>query len=204
MQRGPPGDASSRYLASLPTTEAVLAALRKAHKARLGIMGGLPPAQHELRAPMAVDDMASAHGLESVHCLRMAFSSCAQYLAVTYHGRMPDLDPSSDSDFEDGANDCGVLVFDAFEGYRQTALRCGSIAFPLLQWAPGSPHLSVTRQVAHADSTEKDISSKYPAVEVLDAQTGRAVHTLSPENDSLVQRLKAVHNEEISGVHSVS
>ena len=201
MQRGPPGDASSSYLASLHTTEAVLAALRKAHKARLGIMGGLPPAQHVLGAPLAVNDMASAHGLDSLHCQRMAFSSCAQYLAVTFLGRMHDQDPDSDSD--GSAPDCGVLVFHAVEGFRQTAFRCAPQALSL-QWAPGSAHLSVALQMADVDSTEQYISSEYPTAETLDAQTGRAVHTLGPENDSMVQRLKATHHQVDSGVRSVS
>ena len=192
VQTNPPQDASPGYLASLPTTDAVLAALRKAHKARLGIMGGLPPAQHELRAPIAVDDMASAHGLNSVQCHTMTFSSCARYLAIVFTSYTHGQNIASNID----STHYGVLVFDACQGYRQTAIRCAGRSFPALQWAPNSPHLSVAQQVADMSSFEEDISRAHPAVEILDVQTGRAVHALGPYNDSLVQRLRATRDEE--------
>ena len=178
VQTRPPQDASPGYLASLPTTDAVLAALRKAHTAKLGIMSGLSPAQHVVGAPLGVDDRASAHGLDAVSCHEMAFSSCGRYLAVCFSGRTRDRNRRSRH-----PSNNGVMVFDASEGYRQTAFRCASHVCPSTQWAAGQPHLSIAQNIGWVGH------EPCPALEILDARTGQTVHALSPGNDSAVQSL---------------
>ena len=158
------------FLASLPTTQAVLAALRKAHGAKLAILGGTgTAAKHDVH-------LAIPHG-RSACLLHAAFSACGQFLAITYDSRVTER--INVHPLKAGTCVGGVVVHKTTCGLPlQTEVRdydCTSA----IHWAQ-APHLSIAQLKEVIDQDDR-VSVQQLAVQVLDVQAGSKLTAFSSE-----------------------
>ena len=171
LQAVPTEDVSSGYLASLPTTKAVLSALRSAHTAQLAILQGSAAAAEQTAQISAGGPMfPSSHG--------GSFSRCGQYLAISYH--------SCDGQGSESRR-FGITVCQAAGGFQQQTRFQACRLAPANCWAPDSPLLSIAR--LGASPVGGASAASQPAVLVFDAQAGRILHALGRQNESVFHAL---------------
>ena len=141
-----PRDASATYLATLPTTQAVLTALQRACAAKHRILANQPPLRVET---LWLHDEPPSHGYEQSYqlCNWVACSPSGHYLAVTVEDNGTEL-PSGSEDSSDAAQIRGndgpatitvneVHVYSLSAGFEQLASFCTDHLRPCLQWSPG-------------------------------------------------------------------
>ena len=179
MQDVPTRDVAPCYLASLPTTEAVLATLGAAHRARLAIAAGKTVKPHLVR--LAAPPGAPALDWAATACVGIAFSACGQYLAVSFQWteevqRPRKLLPRLN----------GVMLFSVWGGIKQRHCVCGYYDAPVFCWAPDAPHLSIAEAL---DLRARQPAAEHPAVLVIDALTGSVLHALGPRNQDAFHAL---------------
>ena len=188
------------HLASLPTTAAVLTALRKAHTARLAIAAGSQPVQHQVVPLTALSGCAAAQGLERVSCDEVAFSADGQYLAVLFCAFRPHTEEEEENDEKETERRAtsavagqdmntslhAVAVLKATEGFREQICLCVQSSkfydISSLHWAPNASHLSI------ALAANEGHAQQQPAVFVLEAETGAVRHALGPENENAFRK----------------
>ena len=196
LQDVPSRDLAPAFLASLPNTAAVLAALRKAHAGRQAILGGKPPLKQQIVRLSALSAYASVPGVKTLSCHRAAFSADGQFLAISIIALVSSSTPwvaasgpdqRSTSEQSSGSERdmqpvhwtprCGVAVLKVAEGFAERAFVSTGTS-PILRWAPEAPYLSI------AHDPGKQSRGQQPAVLVLDARTGAVVRALGPESES--------------------
>ena len=180
----PARDVAPAFLATLPTTDAVLSALGKAHAARLAIETGKQPVERRvvLLNTLSACTADCSEGLSMI-CRGVTFSANGQFLAVSficigYRSRSPDPETKH-----------GMAVLKVTEGFSEQACITSCSGAPALRWAPAESSLSIAiRGDRHGESRA---SAEHPAVFVLDAATGATVHALGP--DRLTSFWRACH-----------
>ena len=167
------------FLATMPDTTAVLTALRKAHTARLAIEAGQTPVERQVvqLTTLSACIKGCSDGLGTA-CLNMAFSADGHFLALQFHssGRRS----SSPKQYEDNH---GVAVLKVTQGFSEQACICSGPWYPTFSWAPAEPNLSIA--IRGSEDGKSNACAQQPAVFVLDAKTGAALHALGPKNLSL-------------------
>ena len=203
----PTKDVAPGYLASLPAPAAVLTALRKARRARLGILGGALHSQQTVVGLLHPSLSALPYGLASIGCSEVRFSFCGQYLALTFYAtRNSGAFFNTELQHDKWMTNTGVMIFRAGGAcFERTFFMCSARArIPIMQWAADKPHLSIAqlpnaprqqprqqlskrqKQFQH-DNPSKDLH--FPSAFVVDAPTGGILHALGPVNDRTVQEL---------------
>ena len=182
LQDEQPSNVCPGYLAALPSTAEVLAALQQAHRAKLAILAKSGPVQQTTiaLAPLISGSFSSWEG-QKVSVKQVAFSADGQYLALgllccaTQHGRVLN-------------SVAAFLVFSATGGFAKQSCICGppGSSDPKIQWAADAPLLTIAHKI------KVDIPDSLPAeqaaLRVLDAATGQIVHAIGPHNEAALRQ----------------
>lgn len=185
LQAHPSQDVAAGYLDSLSSTEAVLSALRQAHRAKLAIHRGSVPTAHETVAYADPSHRMQGSVWTSLSCQRMALSPCGNWLAVTFMGQV--LEETSDrtdsgqaASGEDSLYEtCGLVVYSMSDMSNEVYRHC-SIEAPVLCWAASAPHLSIA---SPHDPAGTLYECEHPCINVfvLDCQTKTILCSLTPQ-----------------------
>ena len=170
----PTQDVALGYLANSPTTCAVLAALRKAQKARQAIKQGSVTARVQT-ATVSAPAWAEP-GSATEFCKAATFSPRGRYLALICWCRRAPLTSA-----QQAAYTSGVVIYSLAEGFEQLHCLWGYCGQTVLCWAPETASLSIAGQRA------PELSMQQPLVLVIDAPTGRTLHALGSENESMFE-----------------
>ena len=138
-----PEDISAAHLATLNTTEEILAAVRLAGKARFNVhaAGTTLAAHHVMQtATISMPPHKRNHRVEDVLCTGIQISPCSKYLAAWVRGELvPDTPPSG---HEDSRVLSEVQIYTIPDFQVQTSVGCGTCV-PDFVWARTAPLLTV-------------------------------------------------------------
>ena len=179
LQDVPSRDLAPAFLATMPDTAAVLAALRTAHTARLAIEAGQEPVERQVvqLSTLSAWREGCSDGLR-LACRSVAFSTDGQFMALSLHSS--GCRSSSPRHY---VSDYGVAVLKVTEGFIEQACICSGPWYPTFSWAPAEPNLSIA--IRGSEDGKSNACAQQPAVFVLDVKTGAALHALGPKNLSL-------------------
>ena len=170
VQAVPAQDASAQYLAGLPTTDAVLSALRRAHTARLALLQG-SAATTEQSAQLG---SRSGEGCMPPVCGAGLFSACGQFLAVSYLR------------YDQGPSGVGIFQLSGGMLQQQACFQSNGHA-PVFCWDPEVPLLGIAQP---GDLLPEGSSvAQQPAVLVYDAGSKSILHALGQQNEGIFRSL---------------
>ena len=180
LQDEQPSNVSPVYLAALPTTPEVLAALQQAHRAKLAIRAKTGTVKQQA---VKLPPLIAGHvvGSVRVHALAFDASIC---LAV---GLVNSVSVSEEADGRQYPY-AACVVYKATEGYREQASVCGGSGSWDIEicWAPDAPFLTVAHILV--ENVRISGSAQRFAVVVLDALTGTVVHAFGARTEAAVQQ----------------
>ena len=186
LQNNPGGDVAPAYLASLPTTAAVLTALRSANAAKLNMLAGAAPVEHESV------DLVQLLGQGEVprYCREVCFSPNGLYMSVVLgtlspgfegHGHRysgvwdPYTSPPPTEQYRKG-----LLMLSLEQGIETVWPLSDFCRDPVIRWSPDSRLLSVVILLARPQPMEGTPAEAFNVM-VFDVQ-GNVVYRLGDEN----------------------
>ena len=171
-------------MASLSTTQQVLAALGKACNARNRILHNSAPTCVET-VDLPAQRPLGQYRQTSLRCKEVAFSICGSWLAaVVASTQQCSLQepawPETITMYE-------VVMYNIANSLQQEARICTGSAVPILQWSQAAPHLGIAQQPQVIETTGceslenalQTLNQQHPAGFVVDAPTGAVLHRLS-------------------------
>ena len=182
LQDEQPSNLCPGYLAALPSTGDVLAALQQAYKAKMAILAKSGPVQQQTikLAPLIPGPFSSWEG-QKVAVKQVAFSADSQYLALG-------LLCCATHQQQVSNNVAACLVVTATGRFEKQACICGppGSCDAKIQWAADASLLTI------AHKTRADMPDSLPAeqasLRVLDAATGHIVHAVGPSTEAALRQ----------------
>ena len=212
LQNHPGGPVTRAYLASLPTTPDVLAAIRKAHQAEQNMIAGAAPVEH-IRTDL-ISDRAPIPLLKErdgpVIFTELRLSPCGRFIAASIEGEPePDTEDLNVTVWEPytgvpPTNSMrGLMLFDRDQGMRHMRYFSHCCRAPVMQWAQGAPHLSMVMLIgAEVDAGEEKVCEGFK-VFVMDMEADEVTHELGMMNLAQLyirwQQIYSQHEFDASG-----
>ena len=193
-----PKDAYPEYLATLPTTQAVLKALQRACSTRHRILATQPPVSVETLwlqdEPQAKREANGA----SQACEWLAFSPSGRYLAVQVESKLYELcsDHSGCAEYLHQSSTHEVHIYNVAEGFRVLTRFCIGECRSSLQWTP-LDHLCFARvssllcQEPWTSEAASRVEWQHSAAFIWDPATLTVLHSLCHEAACALRALLA-------------